>query len=58
MQLSTNSVIQEIDHNNQVVFQWKALDHLNITDATSDVDLTQLCIDPFHINAFDQDLDG
>ena len=53
-----NYIIQELDNNKQVVFQWNTIDHLNITDATEDVDLTASSIDPYHINALEIDLDG
>ena len=51
-------VIQEIDRNKNLVFEWHSFDHIPITDATPDVDLTQITIDYIHCNAFEEDLDG
>lgn len=50
-------VIQEIDADDNVVFQWRSLDHYKITDALG-VDLTQPTIDYLHANAIDLDMDG
>lgn len=51
-------VIQELDENKNVVFQWRSFDHYNITDATDDIDLTDSLIDYVHANAIDVDDDG
>lgn len=53
-----NYIIQEITPSKQVVFQWSAMDHFDILDATEDVDLTQSTVDPFHINGMMIDSDG
>jgi hypothetical protein len=50
-------VIQEIDTNQDVVFQWESWDHFQITDATS-IDLTAHTIDYVHCNALEADTDG
>jgi len=47
--LVTGNVVQEIDANKRVVFEWHTLDHIPITD--SFYDLTQKNIDYAHINA-------
>ncbi|MCX6155097.1 MAG: aryl-sulfate sulfotransferase [Candidatus Kapabacteria bacterium] len=51
-------VLQEIDANKNVVWQWFSYDHIPITDATTDNDLTNSEILPIHINAFCEDYDG
>ncbi len=54
----TGSIIQEIDENRNVVFQWRSWDHFKITDATDDIDLTSSTIDYVHTNAIQLDNDG
>lgn len=56
--LITNSVIVETDRTGTVYWVWKALDHIKITDATPDIDLTQPQIDFAHINSFVETSDG
>ncbi len=51
-------VIQEVDLNQNVYFQWRSWDHFEITDATSDIDLTASEIDYVHGNAMEIDNDG
>ena len=51
------NVVQELDQNRNVIFQWRTLDHLNITDAIGQ-DLTQPQVDPFHCNSIEIDSDG
>jgi hypothetical protein len=51
-------VIQELDENKDVVFQWRSWDHFKITDATYDIDLTAPVIDYVHGNAIEVDYDG
>jgi hypothetical protein len=46
---ATGSIIQEIDANKRLVFEWHSLDHIPITD--SFVDLTQQVLDYTHVNA-------
>lgn len=53
-----NFVIQELDANKNVIFQWRTWDYLRVTDATEDIDLTQHSIDPYHCNAVEIDTDG
>ncbi len=54
----TGLVIQEVDHNQNVFFQWRSWDHFEITDATDDVNLLAQNIDYVHGNAFEIDFDG
>ncbi len=49
-------IIQEIDASKNVVFQWRTLDYIPITD--SYVDLTTQTVDLIHANAFDVDQNG
>lgn len=49
-------VIQEIDKNKNVIFEWKTWDHFYITDSYSD--LKQGTIDVAHGNSIDVDFDG
>ena len=51
-------IIQEIDENKNVVFQWRSWDHYKITDATYDINLTSTNIDYVHTNAIELDKDG
>ncbi len=51
-------IVQELDVDKNVVFQWRSWDHYQITDATEDIDLTQHTIDYVHGNAIELDFDG
>ncbi len=51
-------VIQELDENKNVIFQWRTWDHFKITDATYDVNLTGSTVDYVHGNAIEVDNDG
>ena len=51
-------VIQELDENKNLVFQWRSWDHFQITDATYDISLTDSLIDYVHANALETDYDG
>jgi len=51
-------IIQEVDNNENVFWQWRSWDHFEITDATPDIDLTASKIDYCHGNAFEFDEDG
>jgi hypothetical protein len=53
----TGLVIQELDMQKNVVFQWRSWDHFKITDATHE-NLTADKIDYVHGNALDVDTDG
>ena len=50
-------IIQEIDENKNVVFQWRSWDHFQITDAIHE-NLTSGIIDYVHGNAIEIDNDG
>ena len=50
-------IIQELDQNKNVVFQWRSWDHFQITDAEH-LDLTATWIDYVHGNSLDVDTDG
>ena len=50
-------VVQELDEDKNVVFQWRSWDHFQITDATHE-DLTAPSIDYVHGNALELDNDG
>jgi hypothetical protein len=54
----TGIIIQELDQNKNVIFQWRSWDHYKITDATDDISLTDSIIDPIHTNAIEEDTDG
>ena len=49
-------IIQEFDLNHNLIFEWNAWDHLNITDYTN-LDLTANNITWMHGNSIDVDLD-
>ncbi len=51
-------VLQEVDLDQNVYFQWRSWDHFQITDATYDIDLTDNLIDYVHANALEIDADG
>jgi len=51
-------IIQELDINKYVVFQWRSWDHFQITDVTQDIGLDWQWIDYVHGNAIELDYDG
>ena len=52
-------VIQHIDDDGNLLFQWNSLDHIDIIDCDPNfVDLTGSYIDYIHVNAMDIDEDG
>ena len=53
----TGIILQELDQDSNVVFQWRSWDHFRITDAIG-VNLTAATIDYVHSNAIDTDYDG
>lgn len=53
----TGLIIQELDENKNVVFQWRSSDHFNIVDAIYE-NLTDANVDYAHGNAIDYDFDG
>ncbi len=50
-------IVQELDNDKNVVFQWRSWDHYKITDAMPDIKLTANRIDYVHGNAVEQDYD-
>jgi len=52
------NVIQERTFKGVTLFQWKSIDHIPVTDATEDIDLTNPLIDYIHINSIWKDNDG
>ncbi|MCY7410029.1 MAG: aryl-sulfate sulfotransferase [Chitinophagales bacterium] len=54
----TGLVIQEIDSNNNVIFEWRSWDHFLVTDAAPDISLTEQNVDYVHCNAMELDFDG
>lgn len=55
--LVIGQTVQEIDRNHNVVFEWKTLDHLPVTDADG-VNLQANIIDYAHCNSIDIDSDS
>ncbi len=52
----TGCVVQELDENKNVVFEWSTWDHFNISDSYAD--LTVSSVDLIHPNSIDVDEDG
>ncbi len=52
------SVIQELDQNKNVIFQWKSLDYIPVTDASNLINLTGQVVDYIHSNAICIDNDN
>lgn len=52
------AVFQERTFSGNTVFEWRSLDHIPVTDATNDIDLTQETIDYIHVNSIVRDTDG
>lgn len=53
----TGLIIQKIDANKDLVFQWRSWDHMNILDATHE-DFSAYTIDYVHGNSIEVDKDG
>ncbi|MCS6990761.1 MAG: aryl-sulfate sulfotransferase [Chitinophagales bacterium] len=51
-------ILQELDADREVVFEWRSWDHFNITDAVSTVILTNAVVDYCHGNSIERDTDG
>jgi hypothetical protein len=51
-------VIQELDANHNVIFEWKSWDHFRVTDNTYLAPWTQTNLPFIHCNAIDIDFDG
>ncbi len=54
--LVAGTIIQELDANKNVVFQWRSWDHLSFDETYEDT--LQATVNPFHFNALDIDKDG
>lgn len=50
------SIVQELDKDKNVVFQWRSWDYYDLTDSYED--LTRRKFDAIHINSVELDLDG
>jgi len=53
-----SAVLVETNNKGEIKWIWKAIEHLDILDATEDVDLKQNTIDFCHANSICEDLDG
>lgn len=51
-------IVQELDENNNVVFQWRSWDHFEITDAADRINLIGSIIDYVHGNSIELDTDS
>ncbi|HYV94733.1 MAG TPA: aryl-sulfate sulfotransferase [Chitinophagales bacterium] len=51
-------VIQELDADHNVVWEWRGVDHFQVTDADTFVVLTSVAVDLIHFNAVSFDNDG
>jgi hypothetical protein len=51
------AVIQELDRDKRVIFEWRSFDHFKITDAVHE-DLTATAVDYVHPNTIEVDTDG
>ena len=54
--LVAGSIIQELDVDKNVIFQWRSWDHYKLTDSYAD--LTQPIFDAIHINSLELDSDS
>ena len=54
--LVVGGIVQELDQNKNVIFQWRSWDHYKLTDSYND--LSQPLIDAIHLNALDLDDDN
>lgn len=52
------AIIQERTFSGRVLFEWKSLDYIPVTDATSAEDLTQSSVDYIHVNSVNPTSDG
>lgn len=53
-----SAVIQERTFDGRLLFEWKSLDYIPVTDATEDVDLKAAYIDYIHVNSIAPTSDG
>ncbi len=52
------SWIQELDANNNVIFEWRTDEYFQVNEATPDINLGTNTVDPWHINSIFKDTDG
>ena len=52
------AIIQELDENRELVFEWRSWDYFEITDAIDSIDLTEQVVDYAHTNSINVDVDG
>jgi hypothetical protein len=52
------SLISETDNTGQIYWEWDSWEHMQLTDATPDIDLTSSFIEFPHINTLWEDTDG
>jgi hypothetical protein len=53
----SGAILQELDSNKNVIFEWRSWDHIDITEALHQ-NLAGLTIDAVHPNAIEKDADG
>jgi len=53
-----DGALQKFDSGGNLIFEWDALAHYNITDVDAGIDLTQQQIDFSHFNSVEIDSDG
>ena len=51
-------IVQELDQNKDVIFQWRSWDHFQFTDANQWTPLTNAKVDYVHGNSVERDFDG
>jgi hypothetical protein len=51
------AIIQELDQNKKVIFEWRSFDHFQVTDAVRE-DMKSATIDAVHPNTIEVDTDG
>lgn len=51
-------IIEEQTFDGRVVFRWKSIDHVQLDEATPDIDLTQSYVDYIHINSISRQPNG
>lgn len=55
---SVRGLVVELRHMGQPTLLWNTFDHFSVTDATSDIPLSGVSVNPWHGNAIDVDTDG
>ncbi len=52
------NIVQERTFDGRTLFTWRSLDHIPVTDAADQLDLTTALVDYIHINSITKDSDG